>query len=271
MVKRRFVIGAAALAAACTGVGILPTSSTSEPSASSAVTPTVHGTGATPCPTPSPSPSPAFAVFGQPTHATGVCGSLNAAFKVNPDPPTGGQPLDVTFNMCKSFDTDPTLTLVYNVQFGDGGAGGGGCSITHTYNNKGTYFAQACVGGEGVGSVCQNYTVTVGDSCDVTLSFPQGSPSGKNTCLVTVNATTAGNGACGNPLTVGLSIHFFFPASTFNQGSSVTCPPGQTCTVGFQVPNGSFGTGIIVPADAKGNSQQFCISGCQVGTLNSCG
>jgi hypothetical protein len=176
--------------------------------------------------------------------------------------------------MCKSFDTNPVAVLSYVVTFGDGGAGASGCSIAHDYGNLGTYFATACVNSETEGGACQPYTVTVGDSCAVNFSNIRGVQIGKSTCLISVDAQTSGTSTCGDPLTAGISIQNFssFPGS-FTQGTSVTCKPGQPCTLGFQVPSG-FGFGSVVSGNAKGGPLNFCQNFCnvnQVASSSSCG
>jgi hypothetical protein len=61
----------------------------------------------------------------------------NPDFRVNPDPPEGLSPLEVTFNMCRSTDPDPGDVLKFTFDFGDGTDFRGNCRTTHTYLNPG--------------------------------------------------------------------------------------------------------------------------------------
>jgi hypothetical protein len=262
MVKRRLVIGLAAVAAACGGAASLttPTSSVGSAGRVSAL-----GTTASSIPTPCPSngtrPSPSVAIFGVNSHVSS-CGTLDAVFKVTPDPPVGGTPLQVTFNMCKSSDTDPLITLHFQVVYGDGEHDSGECRLTHSYIGLGQYTATACVSdgdprrGDGV---CQSYTVGVGDACDATFFNPRGFPNGR-ACTIAVDARTQGNTACGQPLAANLGV-----STGTTSGAQAFCPPGHLCTLKFPVPfESSFPFATVTAANAKATPLSFNISGCSV-------
>jgi hypothetical protein len=191
------------------------------------------------CPSPSPTQLP-FAVFGTP-HATG-CGTaspppqLNAVFKIHPDPASGIAPLGVDFGMCGSSDTDPTVTLHYHVDHGDGSPADGAsnyCSFSYTYPNPGTYNATECVWDEvpaHAPGTCQTFTVTVMSAappCTVTFGFGCYTPGPGGNAFATL--TTGGPAVCGNPLTVNA----FVNGAEIGSASTV-CPPGATgCQINF--------------------------------------
>ena len=86
-----------------------------------------------------------------------------ADFTVNPNPPRGASPLEVTFNMCRSGDPDGD-ELQFSVVFGDGSSGSGACRLDHTYraDRTTTFQARACVSDGTPGhEVCHGYNVEV--------------------------------------------------------------------------------------------------------------
>jgi hypothetical protein len=89
-------------------------------------------------------------------------------FRVNPDPPEGPTPLDVTFNMCRSVDPDGD-ELTFAFDFGDGGTFRGNCRSTHRYSfppGPSAAAARICVGdGRRGHDSCQDYTVKVRNAC----------------------------------------------------------------------------------------------------------
>jgi hypothetical protein len=95
-----------------------------------------------------------------------------AVLNTNPDPPSGNEPLTVTFDLCKSTDPE-NQGLSYFFDFGDGGKSSGDCNVSHTYSagpfratghvralDK-SYGAQACVVDPGGQSACRERTVNV--------------------------------------------------------------------------------------------------------------
>jgi hypothetical protein len=212
---------------------------------------------------PSPSPLP-FAIFSEDRTISSCQGTLTAIFKVQPDPPTGLAPLNVDFNMCKSFDTDPTVTLKYTVDFGDGNSAKGNCVLTEAYQVPGTYAATACVSDRILGHtpICQPYTISVGQSCAVSFS----NPVAHDVCpiFITVTARTTGTGSCGNPLTAHVT-GSDFSGAPYDVPGQASCPPGTPCTVTFNnVPAPDVPTtATISGVNAQGSIQfSFDVCGC---------
>src|SRR5207244_11005944 len=75
-----------------------------------------------------------------------------AVLKTNPDPPSGGSPLTVTFNMCASNDPDGD-PLSFFFDFGDGSLASGSCSVNHTYVSSTSADVRAAGNFEFSGSV----------------------------------------------------------------------------------------------------------------------
>jgi hypothetical protein len=238
------ITGLVVVAAACVGIDSLTGPKTE--SQGGAASPT-GVTAQSACPSPSPLPLAIFSA-NRPITVTSCASpsTLSAVFKVHPQ--SGPAPLDVAFNMCLSSDSDPTVNLHFHVDFGDGSSTGGSqCNYHNTYTIPGTYSATACVwDGNPVTNpgTCQPFTIAVAQSCAVTFSNPRPDPTGNCfapgcSCEVFVDALTAGNGTCGNPLVVDLNGLQFFSGPSFDSGSQGFCPPGKTCTLSFIVPNGS--------------------------------
>jgi hypothetical protein len=266
MGKRRLAIGLAAIAAACGGAATL-TSPTSSVSTGGRVAVLETTASPTPCPSIVVQPSPSVAIFSVSARPSSSCGTLHAAFKISPNPPVGGTPLQVTFDMCRSKDTDPAIALGYHVTYGDGQEDGGSCRLKHDYTGLGQYTATACVNDESPADrVCQSYTVSVGDACDATFSNASG--SGRGTCTVAVQAITQGNTTCGNPLSANLAV-----SGGPNPGALAACPSGHPCTLQFRFPepsSSSFPVATVSANNAKAKPLSFCLSGCSVQPLSFC-
>jgi hypothetical protein len=118
-----------------------------------------------PSPTASDNPTPSPTVTPTPTAENRP---PVPDFRVNPDPPEGPTPLDVTFNMCKSVDPDGDA-LTFAFDFGDGSTFRGNCRSTHRYEfppGPPAAAARICVGdGRRGHDSCQDYTVKVRNAC----------------------------------------------------------------------------------------------------------
>jgi len=260
-----------AFVAICCGYPSL-TTPTSAPESATFVR-VADGTG---CPSPSPLP---VAIFGAQKPSDCSAGpALNAVFKITPDPPAGAPALAVAFNMCKSTDSDPTVTLHFHVDYGDGSdEGGNACYYPHTYASQGTFPATACVWDRRPASapgVCKSYSVSVVtvQQCAVSFSGVTAAtifapiltaliPTG---CLIDMTAQTTGTAGCGNPLTVLATDN----GTTVLSGSVGSCPPGSPCSLGFNIPYPSASTPPVSVAvngvDAPGAISFHVATGCVV-------
>ena len=151
------------------------------------------------------------------TTTTTVPSTNHAPFAVlatNPDPPQGQGPLTVTFDLCKSSDSDKD-PLNFFFDFGDGAKSSGSCNVSHTYSasfraaaNVGaldrSYTAEACVVDPGNLSACRTRNVvatspppppTTLPACPtptVTLGNP---PNGTTFCTGFIPADATASGA----------------------------------------------------------------------------
>jgi hypothetical protein len=225
--KRLLLIACAGITAACS-VASSPTAPVTT-SGGGGFVDSAAGTPGSPSPCPTPAP-PTFAVFGHKSVAQecGATGPSNvvAFFKIRPEPPSAPGPLEVSINMCQSFDTDPTVDLHYHVDFGDGNNDQGFCRLGQVYSNPGVFTATACVWDRipaHAPGTCQTFSVNV-IACEASFSNPQQD----RFCNVTVNATTLGTAGCGAPLRANL-----FVFGRFEGAAAASCAPGGSCTLVF--------------------------------------
>jgi hypothetical protein len=189
------------------------------------------------CPSASPTTLP-YAVFGHPALVQGCGGStpspgnvITPAFSVTPT--SGVAALNVDASMCGSSATDPTITLHYAADYGDGGTDGSDkvCQFVHTYTSGGTFPLTECVWDEipaHAPGICKTFTVSV-VSCAVT--FLSITPGASFCPPIAVHAQTAGVGACGLPLTISVTSDPGTPFSRFCGQITGNCSPGTTCTI----------------------------------------
>jgi hypothetical protein len=263
--KRLVLIGIASLTAGACGIP----SGLTTPTASSSGGGTTFTVAAT-CPSPSGTPLP-FVVFGHSTAegcGTTLPSSITPSFALNPS--QGTAPLTVDASMCGSTDSDPLITLHYAASYGDGGPDDGSdktCQFHHLYPNPGTFPVTECVWDEipaRLPGLCKSFTVTVTaqTNCAVTFQNAMYSCSGGPFGSVVAQALTQGNGACGQPLTVGA----FASGAEFGQ-QSLACPPGGgTCNVSIPLPPaaglGSFGPTTLQGLNASGSVTIGIFGGC---------
>jgi hypothetical protein len=107
-----------------------------------------------------------------------------AVLTTRPDPPSGGSPLTVIFDLCRSTDPDGD-PLSFFFEFGDGGRASGSCLESHTYTasfraaaNVGkldeSFAAEGCVVDPGGLSSCRTRTVNVTSPAPTTPPCPGG-------------------------------------------------------------------------------------------------